>query len=297
MQGSTTSDDYASLLRARKPNYDPMKRRMQEQKEQANYKPISKELRDKGVARMGKPLHTRIASHWDKDSILGALDTKIESYAFRHGHGNVEQGRKRLVADRTGKGEGGAIRQKELAILDKMRKDEQAGALRLPVEFAADNALRTGLREYVDYAVDEVERFTQISKTGAVTAEFDWSACGDFHDVPALRRSSGMNRVDGPPSHMVGLGHGSDDMFTMDFLRDFVTRSNAASPSDDFCLQRMKLCATEMKAPRMFRADNGAPLFEDESPSRFSDDDFTLPDPNPQGKFGYREWAVEYSVV
>merc|ERR1712224_526581 len=107
----------------------------------------------------------------------------------------------------------GGVRQKELAILDKMRKDEQDDMLRLPVEQAADEALRTGFREYVDYAVDEVERFAHVNRIGAMEIEFDWSGCGDIHDVPALRRSSGINRVDGPPSHVAGLGHGSDDMF------------------------------------------------------------------------------------
>lgn len=288
-----------STVRSRSSNYEPGRQKAEEDRILAEQqKPIPEEKKVRGLARAQKPLDQRIASHWDREEVLYSLDHKIEQYSRRHG------GVKRLKADRRAQANDGNIRQKELAILDKMRKDEEAGALRLPVEEATEAALRTGFREYVDYAVDEVERFTHISKTGAVTAEFDWSSCGDFHDVPALRRDTGKNRVDGPPSHVPGLGHGSENMFTMDFLRDFCSRSQQAIP-DDLALQRMQIAAQEMRDPQLRRADNGAPLWttaslqeEEELSGLYDPEEGRLPDLSAaKGPFRDREWDVQYSVV
>jgi hypothetical protein len=276
-------------LARRKVNYEPGRDQMAEEQRIANIKPLSLEQKQRGLARAAKPLAARTASHWNKDEVLFSLDHKIEQYAWRHG------GQRALTKDRRQRSDQGGVRQKELAILDKMKKDEEAGALKLPVEQACDDALRTGLREYVDYAVDEVERFNKISKTGQVTAAFDWSACGDFHDVPSLRRSCGINRVDGAPSHIVGLGQGSDDMFTMDFLRDFCARSNE-EPPEDFTLARMGATARSMWEPPLFRADNGAPILEKELPS-LEEHHVGFPGHGDNDTFRDREWAVEYSVV
>merc|ERR1712139_176834 len=268
-----------------KANYEPERERIKEEIRKANIKPISEEVKARGLERTKRDLFSRVAGHWSKEEVLSSIDHKIDLYARRHGGGNIEAGRKRLLADRKAKAADGGERAKELAILDKMRK----------VEEAADAALRTGYREYVDYAVDEVERFTHISKTGAVTAEFDWNSCGDFHDVPALRRSTGQNRVDGPESHLPCQGHGSDDMFAMDFLRDFCARNPHGQPlPEDYTLRRMAIASYDARDPTLFRADNGAVLYGEQP--RPPSTDIKLPD-IPQGNFRDREWHVDYTLV
>ena len=64
-----------------------------------------------------------MASHWDREEVLYSLDHKIEQYSRRHGGD-----KKRLTADRRQQAGDGSIRQKELAILDKMSKDQQQAA-------------------------------------------------------------------------------------------------------------------------------------------------------------------------
>jgi len=203
---------------------------------------------------------------------------------------------KKMTKDRRAKDITGGVRQKELAILDKMRKDEEVGALKLPVEAATDKVLRTGIREYVDYAADEVERFAHVGKAN-LGVEFDWSGCGDCHDVPTLRRSAVMNRVDGAKSHLVGLGHGSDDMFSgMDFLRDFCKRAPPGDPEpEEVAFQRMKIAARDAVEPDLYRSDTGAPLYEEDDCTSLADS-IRMPDFRPEG-YRDREWAVDYSVV
>jgi hypothetical protein len=278
--------------------YDPRRHKAREEKQVLqDMRPISPEAQVKGLKRLEKPLHHRIGTSWRKDEVLYGLDHRIQQYVGRHG-GFARDARK-LVAPRGGpKTADGNERQQELAILDKMRQDEEAGALKLPVERSIDEALRVGYRDFIDYAVDEVERFGKITKTGAVTAEFDWSSCGDFHDVPALRRSSGLNRVDGPPGHVASLGNGSDDMFEMDFLRDFTSRKRRPL-SEEEGMMIMKMAARDAKEPPLRRADNDMLLCPDDRDYWSPEDDMSrLPDMSAaKGPFRPGEWAVEYSMV
>jgi len=249
-------------------------------------------------------MDTRLRKPWEKNEVIYSLEAKIEQYSRRHG------GEKALTRERVQRADDGGFRQKELAILDQMRKDEQAGALQLPVEETAAAALRSGYREYVDYTVDEVDRYNNTQNVRQA-AEFDWSGCGDVNDVPVLRQSRGQNRVDGAPSHLAGLGQGSDDMFAMDFLRDFCKRQlPEEGPPEDFRLGQMALAAKELMPPELHRADNGAPLFKEEDQYGLHEDEIVVPSleevmmrttcswgATAQKNVVERQWAVEYSVV
>jgi hypothetical protein len=290
-------------IRPRKqPTYEPGREQAQAARDLlAQKRPMTFETRKKGLARTKKPFDSRLRSEWNKDDVIFSLEAKIEQYTMRHG---TEKG---MTRDRVQRADDGGVRQKELAILDRMKKDAEAGALLLPVEEAASSALRSGFREYVDYTVDEVERYNCTLNVKRA-AEFDWAGCGDVHDVPSLRRCQTQNRVDGAPSHQAGLGQGHDNMFAMDFLRDFCKRQYPEeAPPEDYKLQRMALASQERRPPVHHRADNGMPLFEEEE-YHSDDEDIRLPSPNlllTAGSFGAhtekgvvaRDWAVEYSVV
>lgn len=253
-------------------------------------KQVLKEARTQAMnnARNAQPMHERMMKTWKNEEVLKDIDNKLNYYITRHG------GRARLTGDRRAKAQSGP-KSKELQILERMKKEEEAGALALPVEEAAQTALRSGLREYIDYAVDEVERYAHISKTGAVTADFDWSACGDHHDVPALRRSQGVNRVDAglekPLTCVNQGGLGSDDMFEMDFLRDFCAKGRPPI-SEEQCELQMKLAVQKVQPPALIRADNKAPLFE--KARRSTPDLIGSP---VVSKFGDREWMAKYSIL
>lgn len=277
------------------PTYDPQRKREEELKEaMMRRKPLDAEDRKKGRLRnqqVTKEFDKVLKKNWNVKQVLTSLDTQIESYANRHGS------EKKLKAERGVKEDPALMRrQKELVLLDKMKKDEQDGALVLPVEGLAQDAMRSGFREYVDYTVDEVERFnTDVAEVKQ--KQFDWATCGDAHDVPALRRCHRINRVDGARGHVAGHGHGHDGMFKMDFLRDFCARDYHPK-SEAEALQIMAMAKHNLMPGNLHRADNHAVLYSPEEPPE-PDCIVTL---RPKGhyremKFGERPWNVEYSVV
>mmetsp|Transcript_49052 Transcript_49052/g.104421 ORF Transcript_49052/g.104421 Transcript_49052/m.104421 type:complete len:282 (+) Transcript_49052:433-1278(+) len=54
--------------------------------------------------------------------------------------------------------------------------------------------LKNGIRDYIDYSLDEVERYAQVDKNGQVTS-FVWRQQGHAKDNPALRRSRAEHSV------------------------------------------------------------------------------------------------------
>lgn len=289
--GSQNLENFKHISTRKAKSYEPGRAKAEERAALAALKPMTHEAKERGLARSAKPLPTRLAGPWSKEEVLFSLDAKVDNYARRHG------GQKALLRERKHvRAADGQERQQELAMLDKMRKDEEAGALMLPVEQAADTALRSGFREYIDYAVDEVERFSSVAKITAVETDFDWTACGEWHDVPARRRSIVKNRIDGPASHLPGAGQGHEGMFAMDFLRDFCQRNPYDNPPpEDYTLQRMALYSREMQPSTLFRADNGLKMFEEEYDHTVHDN---LPNlDRPTRTFKDREWQTDYSVV
>ena len=98
-------------------------------------------------------------------------------------------------------------------------------------------------------------RFSSDREKAKLGHEFDWGSCGDFIDVPSLRKSKAANRVDGPASHIPGPGNGynhedcsvsyrpdAEGMFEMDFIRDFCAKPQYQPPNyENFTLQRMQI--------------------------------------------------------
>lgn len=61
-------------------------------------------------------------------------------------------------------------------------------------ELATLKVLKNGLRDYIDYSLDEVDRFVRADKNGQVSG-FTWRVQGNAGDIPVLRRSKGENGV------------------------------------------------------------------------------------------------------
>merc|ERR1719235_2115730 len=126
------SESLAKILKKVPPKtkintYDPRRHKVKEQEQvMQDARPINPEGKVKGLKRLEKPLHQRVGQNWQKEQVLYGLDHRIQRYIGRHG-GFAGDARK-LVAPRGGqKNADGGERQQELAILDKMRQDEEAG--------------------------------------------------------------------------------------------------------------------------------------------------------------------------
>mmetsp|Transcript_80670 Transcript_80670/g.147089 ORF Transcript_80670/g.147089 Transcript_80670/m.147089 type:complete len:361 (-) Transcript_80670:107-1189(-) len=163
----------------------------------------------------------RLQKGWNKDGIMRGLDITIHDYSKRHGGRTLLTKEKGVVAQ--------GPRSQELGILDKVVKETAEGAKMIPAEEVLTKTLRAGYREYIDYALDEVERFAQTDHTGAAP-QFDWKMCGDAFDVPALRRSRAENAVGGGPQDFVATTKHSN-MFKMDFIRDCCRKADGGNPA------------------------------------------------------------------
>jgi len=81
-----------------------------------------------------------------------------------------------------------------VGIIQKVFNDGQSLQSLQKAEMETVRLLQGGMRDYIDYALDEVERYAKIGKTGAVTS-FSWRSQANPGDVPSLRRSMGENGV------------------------------------------------------------------------------------------------------
>lgn len=197
--------------------------------------------------RKSKPnLEKRLKKTWNRENVMRDLESSIHTYSRRHG------GHSKLTSDKKTSSLG--PRSAELAVLDKVVKEQQEGAKMIPAEDAANKALRGGYREFIDYALDEVERVVQADTTGAVTNTFDWKLCGDAFDIPALRRSKYENGVSGGPQDVVCTQTHSN-RFQLDFIRDCCRRKDGSNPADPLGALPVKLERRESSASSMSSVD------------------------------------------
>jgi len=129
-----------------------------------------------------------------------------------------------------------------MQILAKVVKDGEDANRMNPAEKAVADYLKSGLRDFIDDALEEVGRYTAISNPGAnrrVTS-FNWQAAGHHGDNPTWRNSlvrnnitDGSNeedRVEYAADEEVHTGARPKDVFALDFTYDFC-RSQDAPPS------------------------------------------------------------------
>jgi len=126
-------------------------------------------------------MRRRLAQPWDPDGKVAVLR--------RHALRNLGPSapKKDKIAEGAGQDVAAEIMKKVL--------DDGIGLNNVqPAEVATLNIIKDGMRDYIDYALDEVDRYTRVGKTGAITA-FAWRQQANPSDVPCLRRSMGENGV------------------------------------------------------------------------------------------------------
>eukprot|EP00418_Pyrodinium_bahamense_P042914 CAMPEP_0179209548 /NCGR_PEP_ID=MMETSP0796-20121207/104509_1 /TAXON_ID=73915 /ORGANISM="Pyrodinium bahamense, Strain pbaha01" /LENGTH=205 /DNA_ID=CAMNT_0020914507 /DNA_START=29 /DNA_END=646 /DNA_ORIENTATION=+ len=131
-------------------------------------------------------MQQRLKERWDPETRLRALEQKIEEYADRHG------GMRNLSA-----AEGMVASDPEMEILKKVVADGEDQLQTQHSEVATLEVLESGVRDYIDYALAEVDRYGHRATAGE---RFDWRSQGKANDIPALFRSQAENWVGrGPP--------------------------------------------------------------------------------------------------
>lgn len=130
----------------------------------------------------------KLEHKWDPEHSLAGYEEKVWSYATRH---RVERP-KDLLDDRPKADEN---KGEEILILDRVRNEGKQRENMTSSEKATVAIIESGNRSFLDFALDEVERFKRLDSLGAVSSKFDWKICGDSHDIPPLRRSMGEHSV------------------------------------------------------------------------------------------------------
>jgi hypothetical protein len=129
-------------------------------------------------ARAGdiKGLRSKLNETWDFKDRMKAIDERIKDYESRH-HDLSRKLKGNLVTGNA-----------ELAILDKAVKDGEEQMQIQASEVACVDVIKSGAREFIDYALTEVDRIATID-TSSAARSFDWKSQGHAVDIPALRRS------------------------------------------------------------------------------------------------------------
>jgi len=136
-------------------------------------------------------LAKQLEKPWNREAPLAALDSKIQTYAMQQGMMLGMPGPRQRTTT-TGRA--------ELDILHKVVEDGQQQLQLQEAELAAVKVLKNGTRDFIDYALDEVERVARVDATTGKIVGFDWRAQGKLSlDVPAVRRSIVENGVSSEP--------------------------------------------------------------------------------------------------
>jgi len=144
------------------------------------------EEKKKKVAPVGphigdpRELADRLNKKWNGAQVIDSLKKKLLDYETRHG--NLDEG-KIVHAD------------KELQILQKVVEDGEGVMHMQPAELAALNVIQNGKRDFIDFSLDELSRFTGAKISGFGEGSFDWRAQGEAGNNPALTRSTFEHRV------------------------------------------------------------------------------------------------------
>mmetsp|Transcript_73903 Transcript_73903/g.171433 ORF Transcript_73903/g.171433 Transcript_73903/m.171433 type:complete len:231 (+) Transcript_73903:40-732(+) len=144
-------------------------------------------------------MQQKLRERWDPDARVHALELKVQEYAERHG------GLDELAASHLQKGD------PEMEILNKLVADGEDQLQKQPCEVATLEVLKSGMRDYIDYALAEVDRYGHLARTGDA---FDWRAQGKAADIPVLYRSKIENSV-GPVSSPAGRASTSSTFSSM----------------------------------------------------------------------------------
>ena len=122
----------------------------------------------------------RLSKKWNGPQIIESLKHKLREYESQYG---VFDENKNRHGD------------KELAILQKVVEDGEVAESMQPSEQATVDILRHGLRDYIDFALDELGRHARVVRTVTDDEGFTWSRQGDASYNPGLKCSTVENAV------------------------------------------------------------------------------------------------------
>lgn len=130
-------------------------------------------------------LAERLKQKWDPDTAVSALKEAAER------NGATRALEKQQKRPKTGDA--------AIDILEKVFEDGAKELNMQPGEGATVKLLKSGMRDFIDYALDEVERVGRMhtGKDGSGVHGFSWRLAGHPNDNPCLRRSVKLNHVSG----------------------------------------------------------------------------------------------------
>lgn len=129
----------------------------------------------------------RLQRRWNPKESVSAFKLKLEDYTNRLGPLELHS----------------KSNDKELEILQRVVEEGEQALKLQESEVATVAVLKTGMREYIDYALDEVDRYTRVTKLGA-SDSFNWRAQGHPDNVPPLRCSQVVHMVSDDMPHGPG---------------------------------------------------------------------------------------------
>eukprot|EP00927_Polykrikos_kofoidii_P079178 TRINITY_DN75965_c0_g1_i1.p1 TRINITY_DN75965_c0_g1~~TRINITY_DN75965_c0_g1_i1.p1 ORF type:complete len:334 (+),score=53.42 TRINITY_DN75965_c0_g1_i1:88-1089(+) len=128
---------------------------------------------------------------WKPSERISLLEQKVQEYATTH-HCNVQDLRHTPALSVAGLTHGDMEESKhvtrEMQILQKVVHEGEEMTKKGEAEMATVNLLKTGMRDFIDFALDEVDRFANVGK-GGHHSSFSWRTQGHVSDNPCLRRS------------------------------------------------------------------------------------------------------------
>lgn len=133
----------------------------------------------------------RLRKPWQESETEGiaSLQKSLKHYSSRHGEA-------RLDADPEAKvNQGQTKKQQKSKALEALKKVAEEGKHSDQLsseETGVTEILKDGLRDFIDDALDEAERYKRVDRN-AVKIEFNWETVGNFNEFPALHRSRAEN--------------------------------------------------------------------------------------------------------
>mmetsp|Transcript_69655 Transcript_69655/g.167174 ORF Transcript_69655/g.167174 Transcript_69655/m.167174 type:complete len:357 (+) Transcript_69655:116-1186(+) len=229
----------------------------------------------------GDAVYNRLKKPWRRKEVIKVLDKRIQFYKDRHGN---------ILDDRI---EAKFAHQaRELKLLSKVQEEDEQRQKMTAAEQETAAIIEHGHREFIDFAIDEVER--PATKQQEQRDGFEWSAAGAAHKViPVLAGSRKVHRINLEDDDAEFLGFSGAvydhrlklrappppaEAFQVDFVRDFLDESQQAlgrrnssmsnTGADALSGHSRKSMAAEMAA----QAHRAAQLLRTTSPSRASVD-------------------------
>jgi hypothetical protein len=158
----------------------------------------------------------RLRKEWQESesAALAALQKSEKTYAIRHGDARLNADPEAKVGAGNTKGQ---VRSKALEALKKVAEEGKNSEEMPAEEVEVVNILKDGLRDYIDDALDEAERYKRVDRS-EVKRDFKWEVVGNFNEFPALHRSRLENGPGGPYKGGNNANHFEVSVFAMSDL-------------------------------------------------------------------------------